>query len=351
MRTRSKIGIGCLGLVGLILIASVALWFFAPGPPEIRVDDPGEGGIRITINERPANFFAGSGEGPRPAVIMLGGSEGGLREGQNAMARELAAEGFSVLYPGYYRTSEASKSFNMVPLETFDAALAWLQAREDIDPDRIAIMGASKGGEGALLYASRNPSIRAVIGIVPSNVVWQGFDWTSMDMSQFSSSWSVDGEPLPYVPYVLPEWYEWFTGGGVGLMYSNSLDQASNYPDAFIRVEDINGPVLLMCGDDDALWPSCRMSRALAERSEAAGKDNVEVAAYPNGGHMIFGRPLEPDHERFEELAAMGGTPEGNNAARRDGLTRIVAFLKSALEGSASSGSAQAERAAAPDSQ
>lgn len=334
MRKRSKIGIGCLGLVALIVMAGAALWFFAPGPPEIRVDEPGEGGIRVTINDRPANFFVGSGGGPRPAIIMLGGSEGGLREGQNAIARELAAEGFSVLYAGYYRTSEANKSFNMVPLETFDAALSWLQARDDVDGDRISIMGASKGGEGALLYASRNPSIRAVIGIVPSNVVWQGFDWTSMDMSQFSSSWSVDGEPLPYVPYVLPEWHEWFTGGGVGQMYSNSLDQASSYPDAFIRIENIDGPVLLMCGEDDALWPSCRMSRALAERAEAAGKDNVEVAAYAKGGHMIFGRPLEPDHERFEELAAMGGTPAGNNAARQDSVSRIVAFLTTALEDS-----------------
>ena len=102
-----------------------------------------------------------AGRRPASAIILLGGSEGGLQEGINARARLLQAEGYSVLYPGYYRTSEATKTFDMVPLETFDAALRYLQAREDIDTDRIGLVGGSKGAEGALLFASMRPEIVA----------------------------------------------------------------------------------------------------------------------------------------------------------------------------------------------
>ena len=331
MRRAKNFGLGCGILLLLLVAAGVGMWFFRPGPPGITVADPGEGGIRTTLNDRPANFFPGRGEGPRPAILMLGGSEGGLHEGHNAMARRLVAQGFAVLYPGYYRTSEDTKSFDMVPLETFDAAIAYLQDRDDVDASRIGAMGVSKGAEGVLLYASRNPAISAVVAIVPSSVVWQGFDWESMDMSRFRSSWSVGGKSIPYARYEELEWYEWFTGGGIGTMYSDSLDALPEDSSAAIAVEAISGPVLLLCGEADALWPSCRMSRALVARAQSAGKTDLELVAYEDGGHMIYGRPREPEEDDFEYLNQMGGTAEGNNEARKDVLKRINAFFADAL--------------------
>ena len=41
--------------------------------------------------------------------------------------------------------------------------------------------------------------------------------------------------------------------------------------------------------------------------------------------------PREESDEDYEDLAGMGGTPEGNNAARRDGWPRIVAFFRENL--------------------
>ena len=331
MRMAKKFGLGCGILLLLLVAAGVSMWFLTPGPPGITVDDPGEGGIRTTLNDRPANFFPGRGNGPRPAILMLGGSEGGLHEGHNAMARRLAAQGFAVIYPGYYRTSDDTKSFDMVPLETFDTAIAYMQARDDVDASRIGAMGVSKGAEGVLLYASRNPAIKAVVAIVPSNVVWQGFDWESTDMSQFRSSWSVDGEAVPYARYEQLEWYEWFTGEGIGTMYSDSLDAVREDSSAPIAVEAISGPVLLLCGKADALWPSCRMSRELVARAQSAGKTNIEIVSYDDGGHMIYGRPREPGEADIDQLDQMGGTAEGNNDARMDGLKRIDVFFADSL--------------------
>ncbi len=331
-RTKKIAGIGCLTVLLLIAGAAALFWFNRPQMP-IVVDAPGAGGERITLNGRPANFFPAEGAGPHPAIIMLGGSEGGLQEPHNVMARKLAAQGFSVLYPGYYRTSESNQSFNMVPLETFDRAIEWLSARDDIDSNRIGIIGGSKGAEGALLVAVRHPEIKAVVAVAPTNAVWQGFDWNSMDMSQFSSSWTEYGKPLPYLPYKPIDWRQWFRGGAMLEMYRQSWEALPEHPEAEIPVERIAAPVLLICGEGDALWPSCDMARAIDRRAEEKGGPEVTLLAYEDAGHMLYGAVRSPGEDRYDSLSALGGTPEGNNAARKDNWPRIVAFLKSSLGG------------------
>ena len=49
-----------------------------PGMPAPVVSDPGQGGRRIDAGGLFANFYAGQGAGRRPAILYIGGSEGGL---------------------------------------------------------------------------------------------------------------------------------------------------------------------------------------------------------------------------------------------------------------------------------
>lgn len=323
MRTRSKLGIGCLAII-LAVVGATAWFWFSREPRPIVVAEPGAGGERVTLGAMPANFYPGKGAGPRPVILLLGGSEGGLREVRNGYARQLAAEGYSVLYPGYYATSEGNRSFNKVPLENFDRALAWLAARDDIDPARIAIIGHSKGGEAALLVASRHPQVRAVVAAMPSDVVWQGFDFDSMDMGKFSSSWTEGGRPLPYVRYIVPSPVEWITGGSGTLakMYRNSWDARGQYPGSVIPVEKINGAIMLICGGQDLIWPSCAMAREAQKRAPGA-----TLLAYEDAGHWGFGPtgPLQDSDQRF--LGKMGGTAEAEIAAREDQWPKLLAFL------------------------
>lgn len=65
-------------------------------------------------------------------------------------------------------------SIEQIPLEYFEKAIAWMQHSDKMRQDGIAIFGASKGAEAALLLGSRDPAIKAVIAMSPSNVVWQG---------------------------------------------------------------------------------------------------------------------------------------------------------------------------------
>ncbi|AMO72485.1 acyl-CoA thioester hydrolase/BAAT C-terminal domain-containing protein [Sphingorhabdus sp. M41] len=330
MRWKKIFGFGCLGLIALLVVGGGAAWYFMPGFP-ITVDEPGEGGIRITINDRPAHYFHGDGEGRRPAILMLGGSEGGLQEAHHVMARMLNAEGFSVLYPGYYRTSKANSDFNLVPLETFDMALEWLKSRDDVNADAIGIMGGSKGGEAALLVASRHPELKAVVSQMPSNVVWQGFSWESWDATKLSSSWSLGGKPVTYVPYIPLGFPELFAPGAYVTMYKNSLKQLPEYPDAVIKIEKTKAPVLLICGEKDNLWPSCDMARAVEARAKKFGQPDVTLLAYEDAGHSVTGKPREETAENYERLSEMGGTAKGNNDARKDNWPKIIAFFKQNL--------------------
>ena len=330
MRTRSKIGIGCLAIV--LAIAGFGAWkWYTREPRPIVVAEAGANGERVMLGETPANFFPGSGEGPRPAILLLGGSEGGLKESRNVFARQLAAEGYAVLYPGYTATSEANRAFNMVPLEIFDAALDWLAARPDIVAGPVAVIGHSKGAEGALLLASRDERIGAVIAAMPSDVVWQGFSFDPVDLSKLYSSWSADGKPVPYVRYDMPAWYEWATGATMLGMFEESRAAADSKQDTLIAIEKIDAPVLLICGEQDNLWPGCDMARNLRERSAAAGGPKVELLAYEDAGHWGFGPATGLDKGDTRLLGQMGGSVESDMAARADQWAKILAFLETSL--------------------
>lgn len=330
MKTRTKVAVGCLGIGLFVVLAFVGFgtWrYYNLEPRPIVVDEAGEGGERVMLGEVPANFYPGTGDGPRPGLLLLGGSEGGLKDYRNSIARQLAAEGYSVIYPGYFETREENRFFDMVPLETFDDALAWLAAREDVDPEKLGVIGHSKGAEGALLVASRRSDIRAVVAAMPSDVVWQGFDFYSADFEP-KSSWSANGEPLPHVEYIVPPWYEWMIGGQDTLtkMYRDSWDARGQYPGSEIPVENISAPVLMVCGEQDTIWHSCDMGRSIAARAP-----NAELLVYEEAGHWAFGVPTGLTDEDEEALGESGGTPDTDLAARVDQWPRILEFLATAL--------------------
>lgn len=189
-----------------------------------------------------ADYFAADpATASRGAVIVLGGSEGGLG-GSGRMARRLAADGFDAVAVSYFGEPGQTEALDLIPIEPVDRAVAWLNARPGT-PEPVAIVGVSKGGELALLVASRNPAIAAVVAAVPSNVVWAGIDRTG---GAVGSSWTAGGQPLPHVPY---DFSKGFTG--IFNLYRDSLPPAS--PEAEIPVERIAGPILLVSGEADTL--------------------------------------------------------------------------------------------------
>lgn len=97
-------------------------------------------------------------EGGYPAVLLIHG--GGWRSGdkklQVPMAQQLTAEGYVTAVPEYRLSLEAQYPAGIYDIK---AAIRWLRAHADkynIDSDRVAVYGASAGGQLAALVGTTN---------------------------------------------------------------------------------------------------------------------------------------------------------------------------------------------------
>lgn len=74
----------------------------APETEKPDIADPQPEGVRINEAGVFANYFRAPGPGKHPAIIELGGSEGGLGRASVREAKALQAHGFNVLQLGYF---------------------------------------------------------------------------------------------------------------------------------------------------------------------------------------------------------------------------------------------------------
>ncbi|MGH6889789.1 MAG: alpha/beta fold hydrolase [Rhizomicrobium sp.] len=278
----------------------------------------------VTTKGLVADFYRPAGaKGQLPAIIILGGSEGGLGPAPARDGKVIARRGYAVLQLAYFDAPGLPKDLGLIPLEYFKTAIDWLRAQPGIDPARIGIVGTSIGGMVALMVASHYPEIKAVVAAVPSSVVWPGIVHTP---GAPPSTFTLGGKPLPDLPFGGP-----FTT--VYNLYAKGLRALDQHKDAIIPVERINGPVMVICGKSDKLWPSCPMSDQVAARLKAEHFTHpVQLLEYPDAGHYCFGKPMVPGSPDFAGLAEEGGSPGGNNAARQDSWKRAMAFLDSSLK-------------------
>ena len=104
------------------------------------------------------------------------------------------------------------------------------------------------------------------------------------------------------------------------------LDDADMVAAAEIPVERATGPVLLLSGEDDAMWPSARLSRIAEARAAREGAaERVTHVAYPDAGHFCTTPPGFPTTS--EDVVRNGGSRAGNQAARLDSWRRLRDFV------------------------
>ena len=142
-------------------------------------------------------FYVPAKGAPRLGVLVLGGSEGGEPGG----AKLLASHGYAALSLAYFKAPGLPDTLELIPLEYCDRAIAWLEANPSVPRGGIVIEGSSKGAELALLLAARHPDVVGVIATSPSAVVWQGISKSFWPKPVPRSSWTVQAQPLPFVPY------------------------------------------------------------------------------------------------------------------------------------------------------
>ncbi|MCH8502661.1 MAG: acyl-CoA thioester hydrolase [Aliidiomarina sp.] len=236
-----------------------------------------------------------------PLVILLGGSEGGnyfANSDFDDILREYHEYGMSVAAMGYFRTENTPRSAAEISLNVIDQRIAALARNPAINENCIALVGFSKGAELALLLGSHFDTATQVVAAFPSHVTWNA---VRTPMSR--SSWRLHGEPLAYINaplFSLTMQSGNFTGEFVKA-FTNALEKASpeEIARAQIPVENINGPVLLVSGKQDEIWPSHLMANAIEARLEKSGFAHPVKHIANEGGHYSYDSKTSEQVLRF----------------------------------------------------
>jgi dienelactone hydrolase/uncharacterized protein (DUF2141 family) len=275
-------------------------------------------------------LYAPEGGKKLPVIIAIGGSEGGLNA-ISAISNSLATKGYAVLALAYWRGPGLPRNLEEVPLEYFDKAIGWVKTRPEADGGHIGMMGWSRGGEGALLIASHNREIRAVIALAGGSHVIVGIN--QADYAHSKPAWTLKGQP---VPYFMPDMTVPIVNGNFRKMMDESHRDVTKHPEAEIPVEKINGPVLLLTGSEDGVWNAPAQAERVIARLKAKGfKPEARHIDYPGAGHLVFtGDPAVPSGlSAWQGFAgAMGGKREANIAAMADSWPKALAFFDKALK-------------------
>ncbi len=275
-----------------------------------------------------------------PALILLGGSEGG--DSQAKLAAVYAGQGYVATSVAYFGVPGTPDELVDIPVETVGHALDALAARTDVDAAKIGIVGGSKGGELALLAASVYLQIKAVVAMVPSPFAYMGLSKANFPKG---CSWTYLGKELPCVPP------DAAAGRAFGMsirpgkpivlepLYDASRKANPHVTDAaMFHLENIHGPVLCLAAADDQLWPSpaqCDVAMTYLKAHAHPYADREIV--YPNAGHLFMSGLRGAKYAMTSYplgggmSMAFGGTPEGDAAAAQSAADTMKAFLTAAL--------------------
>jgi dienelactone hydrolase len=300
---------------------------------------PGVTRREIRVRGLVGTLFTPPGPGPHPVVVMLAGSGGGIMEPRAAL---FAAHGYAAFALGYFGVPGLPTHISATPLEYFETGLAWV--RDTLAPARgfVAVCGVSRGGELSLLLGATFPTaVGAVVAYVPSPLTHGVLNAGRPGEDRHAPTWTHHGQPLPVLsrPNVTADW-ALFDDAPPPKRQSPAFLSALRDPDAvaraFIPLERTRGPVLLISGDDDALWPSTPFSElAVARLKEARHPFPVQHLRYADAGHSIQ-FPYVPTtvltrpHAVSGIPLVYGGTAAGNAHANADSWPKVLAFLDAA---------------------
>ncbi|NUP21685.1 MAG: alpha/beta hydrolase [Streptomyces sp.] len=108
-----------------------------------------------------------------PPVVVLGHGLGAVREMRlDAFAERFAQAGIAALAFTYRHFGDSGGHPRQLlsikrQLADWDAAIAYVKARPDVDRSRVAVWGSSFGGGHAITVASRHPELRAAVAQCP----------------------------------------------------------------------------------------------------------------------------------------------------------------------------------------
>lgn len=163
-------------------------------------------------------------------------------------------------------------TFGMYEVDDMEAWYQYLLTRQDIDPERIGILGNSYGGMLAIQYAARNPNIKAVV----ADSAFSSLN----DTVETSVTYFTDLPAFPFAPLIV-FWAERETG-----FKTEDIDATQWIKQISPR------PVFLMQGGADVV-----ISAESGQRLYDAAGEPKELWFDPALGHVGFDKDRAAEFE------------------------------------------------------
>jgi len=260
-----------------------------------------------------------TGRGLHPAIIIVGGSNGG--DNESSLASEFAEQGYVASSVEYFAGDGLPLAIASTPIEIVGDAVEVIRKRIDVDKRNVSLLGISRGGELALLVASHYPSVTAVVSIVGSPFSWGGSEDGALP------GWSFRGKSIPFL-----------SAQGVHSNGPISRDSLSRLmrdrravASAFIHLEKINGPVLFVSAGNDEVWDSATMARYAKQYIRLhPSRYSAKYLEFPAEGHLfIYASPADPNGKTSKDDLERGDLTIRYTAAATDAWKAIFGFLRS----------------------
>lgn len=226
-------------------------------------------------------LFVGAGEN-QPLVVGFGGSEGGnawATDRWKPVRDKFIVNGYAFLAVGYFGAEGTPEQLDRISIDAVHQAIVEAAKNPKVDDHRIAVIGGSKGSELALLLASHYSDINGVVALAPGNCAFP-----ALTVGATTSSWTFQNEEVPFVPVPWAAVPALITGD-LRSAFEIMLEDKDAVEKALIKVEDINGPILLVSAKKDEMWPSTEMSNEIVERLKAKHFKYAYEHIADEGGH------------------------------------------------------------------
>lgn len=282
-------------------------------------------------------LFEGLGSGPHRGVLVVHGSGGGGGY-ERRYARRLAHHGYTAFCVEYFDGPGRPDALDRIPLSYFCRAIDWLVDQPEVDGGRVGAIGFSRGGEAAMLAGAHFDRVGVTVGYVSSGYGFPAPTWMP-GVEVEGPAWTLDGDPVPYLP--VDELVEAEQSGFEDVVANDDGDASTravaNATDeqlrrATIPVERIDGPVLLVSGGSDAIWPSAKLAEVAIERLDAHDHPwPYENLVYPDAGHAIR-TPYRAENGTATTVEhRLGGTNGANARAAADAWQVVLDYLRRGL--------------------
>ncbi len=229
-------------------------------------------------------FYAGSGKGSRPLIVMSHGVTAVKEQHLARFAERFATEGFAVIVFDYryLGSSDGEPRGRVIPHlqhEDLRAAITHGARLPGVDPNRIALWGSSFSAGHAIFVGALDPRVKAVVAQVPAlnvahsliNLISRPvFDTLLATFAEEGAARNAGAEDT-WIPVVnhpgepaflaSPDAFEWFSStASLAPNWQNRISlesvarAAEYYPDAFIELLAPR-PLLMQVANNDTLIP------------------------------------------------------------------------------------------------